>query len=129
MDQLKYRKKIAWLVVLLSALGIVFPRPAQTADQPAGGRLEVAQDYPPLGGFQAGRDIPASRPACPLYPACLIGLALLFSVLRQVPAIGRRVRLGAPSDKAVTGGHSITRVAAGEFGFLTLIQCGERPER
>ena len=25
MDQLKYRKKIAWLVVLLSALGIVFP--------------------------------------------------------------------------------------------------------
>ena len=53
MDQLKYRKKIVWLVVLLSALGIVFPRLAQTADQPAGSRLEkVRIAYSAISGSQ-----------------------------------------------------------------------------
>ena len=53
MDQLKYRKKISWLAVLLSALGIVFPTLAQTADQPAGSRLEkVRIAYSAISGSQ-----------------------------------------------------------------------------
>ena len=53
MDHLKCRKKIAWLAVLLSVLGIVFPRLAQTADQPAGGRLEkVRIAYSAISGSQ-----------------------------------------------------------------------------
>jgi NitT/TauT family transport system substrate-binding protein len=52
MDQLKYRKKIAWLAVLLSVLGIVFPTLAQTADQPAGKLEKVRIAYSAISGSQ-----------------------------------------------------------------------------
>src|SRR5262245_13552994 len=52
MDRLKYQKLCA-LVVFLSTLGVVFPRLAQTADQPAAGRLEkVRIAYGAISGSQ-----------------------------------------------------------------------------
>ena len=53
MNQVKYRKKISWLAVFVSVLGIVFPRLAQTADQPAGNQLEkVRIAYSAISGSQ-----------------------------------------------------------------------------
>jgi NitT/TauT family transport system substrate-binding protein len=53
MDWLKGRKKIYWLAVLLAVLGIVFPTLGQTADQPAGSRLEkVRIAYSAISGSQ-----------------------------------------------------------------------------
>jgi NitT/TauT family transport system substrate-binding protein len=53
MDWLKGRKKISLLVLLLAALGIVFPTLGQTADQPAGTRLEkVRIAYSAISGSQ-----------------------------------------------------------------------------
>jgi NitT/TauT family transport system substrate-binding protein len=52
MDQLKYQKKLSWLAVLLSALGLVFPTLAQTADQPAGKLEKVRIAYSAISGSQ-----------------------------------------------------------------------------
>jgi NitT/TauT family transport system substrate-binding protein len=53
MDWLKGRKKVSLLVLLLAALGIVFPTLGQTADQPAGTRLEkVRIAYSAISGSQ-----------------------------------------------------------------------------
>ena len=53
MDRLKSQKKISWLAVLLAALAIVFPTLGQTADQPAGSRLEkVRIAYSAISGSQ-----------------------------------------------------------------------------
>lgn len=52
MHQLKDGKKISWLAVFLSALGIVFPTPAQPADQPAGKLEKVRIAYSAISGSQ-----------------------------------------------------------------------------
>src|SRR5262245_52154845 len=52
MDRLKFQKLCA-LGVFLSTLGLVFPRLAHTADQPAAGRLEkVRIAYSAISGSQ-----------------------------------------------------------------------------
>ena len=52
MDQLKYQKKLSSLAVLLSALGIILPTLAQTADQPAGKLEKVRIAYSAISGSQ-----------------------------------------------------------------------------